>query len=1067
MKITKGQSLVAATTFALTMLFMNPSLRAQDIAWGPATGITGDVDLVTNGVYVDALLPNPNSPSALEVDGITFNLCTVSNSPTTGSDGIISYDITVGNNNAYEFTTFPVAPPSSPAFAAVMNAGGTYENSGAGAGIVTISGLMVGHVYSVQVFNYANDGDDGYTTLSGSTPVTIGNLPGLAGPGTYGEFATGEFTATGSTETFNWAGAGSTYTVLGAISVQDISVVVQVTPGLSVFQGDTVTLSAVAQSTQPVNYEWLTDNGSGGSTWAAITGATASNYVFNASTLNPGTYEYEVVVSNALLYATSAPVVLDVSQSSFPVLTEDVSPATTNEYVGGSVTFTVAFNGNHPITNQWQFTSDDGTNFVDIPNATNAVLNLTDLQLTNSGGYRCVASNAFGGAESSVGTLTVYPALVENIAWGPATGITGDADLVTNGIYFDAFIPNPDVVGQAAFVADGVAFNGTTSTSSTTGTDGKISFQITTGDNNAYSFNSFPTASPSSPALAAVMDAGGTFEFGGDGAGIVTISGLTIGHAYTVQVFNYAADGDDGLTTLSGSTPVTIGNLPGLAGAGTYGEFATGSFTATTPNEAFNWTGDGSSYTVLGAISVMDTTVTVTATPGLQVFSGENVALTAVVTPNQAVTYAWLTNGGSGGVTWTAIPGANSASYDFSASTLAPGTYEYEVAISNTSLVLTSAPVWITVSAASFPVLTQDISPLSTNEYVGQSITYTVAFVGNSPITNQWQFSTDLGATFQNILDATNATFTLSDLQLTNAGEYRCVASNALGSASSSAASLSVVPAPAENIAWGSVVGITGDADLVTNGVYFDAFLDNTGSAVVSGGALTADGITFNTATSSSTTGGTDGKITFTVSSGANNNFGFTTFPTTPPSSPAFAAIMNSGGTYQDGGAGAGEVTIIGLTAGHIYSVQVFNFAADGDDGYTTLSGSSPVTIGNLPGLAGPGTYGEVATGRFVASSGTEVFHWNGAGSAYTVLGPISVVDVTGVTSVTPPSVAFSTSGGLSLSWSADHIGWRLEGQTNGLSSTNWATVVNSTLTNGASLEITTNGSVFFRLVYP
>ena len=108
---------------------------------------------------------------------------------------------------------------------------------------------------------------------------------------------------------------------------------------------------------------------------------------------------------------------------------------------------------------------------------------------------------------------------------------------------------------------------------------------------------------------------------------------------------------------------------------------------------------------------------------------------------------------------------------------------------------------------------------------------------------------------------------------------------------------------------------------------------------------------------------------------------------------------MNSGGTYQNGGAGAGLVTITGLTSGHTYSVQVFNYAADGDPGLTTLSGVSPAALGNLPGAGGPNTYGEVATGRFVASSATEVFHWNGDGSSYTVLGPISVMDVTGVTS--------------------------------------------------------------------
>jgi hypothetical protein len=55
--------------------------------------------------------------------------------------------------------------------------------------------------------------------------------------------------------------------------------------------------------------------------------------------------------------------------------------------------------------------------------------------------------------------------------------------------------------------------------------------------------------------------------------------------------------------------------------------------------------------------------------------------------------------------------------------------------------------------------------------------------------------------------------------------------------------------------------------------------------------------------------------------------------------------------------------------------------------------------------------------------------------------------------------------------WPADHIGWRLESQTNtsgaGLG-TNWVTVSSSTGTNAISIPIgNTNGSVFFRLVSP
>jgi hypothetical protein len=59
----------------------------------------------------------------------------------------------------------------------------------------------------------------------------------------------------------------------------------------------------------------------------------------------------------------------------------------------------------------------------------------------------------------------------------------------------------------------------------------------------------------------------------------------------------------------------------------------------------------------------------------------------------------------------------------------------------------------------------------------------------------------------------------------------------------------------------------------------------------------------------------------------------------------------------------------------------------------------------------------------------------------------------------------------LVLSWPADHTGWRLEGQTNSPTagiSTNWAIFTGSALTNLISVPIArTNGSVFFRLIYP
>jgi len=64
-----------------------------------------------------------------------------------------------------------------------------------------------------------------------------------------------------------------------------------------------------------------------------------------------------------------------------------------------------------------------------------------------------------------------------------------------------------------------------------------------------------------------------------------------------------------------------------------------------------------------------------------------------------------------------------------------------------------------------------------------------------------------------------------------------------------------------------------------------------------------------------------------------------------------------------------------------------------------------------------------------------------------------------------PPSICFA------LSWPADHIGWRLQVQTNSLSvglSTNWRDVPNSIATNQMTFSLDpAAGCVFYRLVYP
>jgi hypothetical protein len=94
---------------------------------------------------------------------------------------------------------------------------------------------------------------------------------------------------------------------------------------------------------------------------------------------------------------------------------------------------------------------------------------------------------------------------------------------------------------------------------------------------------------------------------------------------------------------------------------------------------------------------------------------------------------------------------------------------------------------------------------------------------------------------------------------------------------------------------------------------------------------------------------------------------------------------------------------------------------------------------------------------------------------AYGLVWDTSQLAVDGTLRVMPvntnsPTLGTSKSGNsLTLSWPADHAGWRLQVQTNtaGLG-TNWLTVANTT--NNLSLTVPivpTNPPVFYRLVYP
>jgi autotransporter-associated beta strand protein len=138
--------------------------------------------------------------------------------------------------------------------------------------------------------------------------------------------------------------------------------------------------------------------------------------------------------------------------------------------------------------------------------------------------------------------------------------------------------------------------------------------------------------------------------------------------------------------------------------------------------------------------------------------------------------------------------------------------------------------------------------------------------------------------------------------------------------------------------------------------------------------------------------------------------------------------------------------------------------------GTLTNAGAGTVTVTNLgPALVQGDTFTlfnkAMSNGAALNITGGQVAWDNklAIDGTIAVLGPL--------VNINPTNIVSSTSGGvLTLSWPADHIGWRLQVQTNSLSvgiTTNWFDLAGTSTTNSVNITISTNGTVFYRLIYP
>jgi len=128
------------------------------------------------------------------------------------------------------------------------------------------------------------------------------------------------------------------------------------------------------------------------------------------------------------------------------------------------------------------------------------------------------------------------------------------------------------------------------------------------------------------------------------------------------------------------------------------------------------------------------------------------------------------------------IAGATNSSYTVLVAQPVETNNTYSVVVSNAFGGITSSNAGLVVIVP--PLITQQ--PTNTTVYQGSNATFVLIATGTAPLNYQWYFNS------ATLVNATNSTLTITNVQPPNAGDYSVVVTNAAGSSTSAVASLTV-----------------------------------------------------------------------------------------------------------------------------------------------------------------------------------------------------------------------------------------------------------------------------------
>ena len=202
---------------------------------------------------------------------------------------------------------------------------------------------------------------------------------------------------------------------------------------------------------------------------------------------------------------------------------------------------------------------------------------------------------------------------------------------------------------------------------------------------------------------------------------------------------------------------------------------------------------------VAGQATSKAVTLTVQQSPAITlqplsvtVEEGQSATFEAVASGSPAPTVKWETSANVG-KTWSAVSGGTTSKLTIASVTPSLSGHQYRATFKNTSGEAVTSVATLTVRKA--PAITKQPASILANE--GQSAAFEATASGFPAPSVQWEVSANGGGSWSPLEGATSAQLTIAKVtEAENGLEYRAVFSNAAGSVTSAAATLSVQAPP-------------------------------------------------------------------------------------------------------------------------------------------------------------------------------------------------------------------------------------------------------------------------------